>query len=68
MKNFFRPNIATAGRVLRAFIALALLAAIIFARDLHSVFRLARFAAAFVAFEGLRGWCALRACGIRTKL
>jgi hypothetical protein len=23
---------------------------------------------AFVLFESLRGWCALRACGIRTKL
>ena len=22
----------------------------------------------FVAFEALRGWCALRACGIKTKL
>ncbi len=21
----------------------------------------------FVAFEALRGWCALRACGIKTK-
>jgi hypothetical protein len=24
--------------------------------------------AAFLAFEALRGWCAVRACGIRTKL
>ena len=24
--------------------------------------------AVFVAFEALRGWCALRACGIKTKL
>jgi hypothetical protein len=23
---------------------------------------------AFVLFESLRGWCALRACGIKTKL
>gem|GEM_PF-4175333 len=23
--------------------------------------------AAFLLFEALRGWCALRACGVRTK-
>ncbi len=23
--------------------------------------------AAFLAFEAVRGWCALRACGVRTK-
>jgi len=25
-------------------------------------------AGAFVLFEALRGWCALRACGIKTRL
>ncbi len=24
-------------------------------------------ASAFLAFEAVRGWCALRACGVRTK-
>jgi Protein of unknown function (DUF2892) len=65
---FFRRNLETKGRVIRGVGALALAVAAMFAWP-HS--RAAgiglALAAAFVAFEAARGWCALRACGIKTK-
>jgi hypothetical protein len=69
MKPFFSRNIDNKGRLFRGLGALALLIGAGFG-----------FAAAwwaggvllaaglFVAFEALRGWCFLRACGIKTKL
>lgn len=68
MKKLFRPNITSTGRLLRGLIALALLLAGIFASDAHWTIRVIFFVSAtFVAFEALRGWCALRACGVRTR-
>jgi hypothetical protein len=64
----FKPNIGTGGRVFRLMIALGLIVAGIFA-PLAAIPRVVIFiSAAFVLFEALRGWCFLRACGIRTKL
>lgn len=69
MKQLFSPNIDNRGRIVRALGALALL--------IGAAFGFAEFwwlglvllvAGAFVAFEAARGWCALRACGIKTKL
>jgi hypothetical protein len=38
------------------------------ALSLNPVLSLVLFAGgAFVLFEALRGWCAIRACGIKTK-
>lgn len=69
MTNLFQPNITTKGRVLRAVISLVFLAIGIFAASLPWVIRISAFgAAAFTAFEAGRGWCLLRACGIRTRL
>jgi hypothetical protein len=69
VKPIFQPNITGKGRVLRALIAIALVAGAIFATDLPAWGRIAlACAAVFVGFEALRGWCALRACGIRTRL
>lgn len=54
---------------MRGVLALALLAGAIFAAQLHWGGRVGLLAAAiFVGFEALRGWCALRACGIKTKI
>ena len=69
MKPLFSANIDNRGRIVRALGALALL--------IGAVFGFAAFwwlglvlllAGTFVAFEAVRGWCALRACGIKTKL
>lgn len=69
MKPIFRRNIDNKGRLLRGFGALGLAVGAGFAFTVSLSLGLILLAAAvFVAFEALRGWCALRACGIRTKL
>jgi hypothetical protein len=66
--SILRPNLETKGRIIRAIGALGLAVGAVFAWP-HS--RLAAFvlaaSGAFVAFEAARGWCALRACGVKTK-
>jgi hypothetical protein len=68
MKKLFAPNIDIRGRLARGITAMLLLftaiALIPHARRLALV--LALFGM-FVLFEACRGWCALRACGIKTK-
>ena len=66
-KHFAR-NIETKGRILRAVAAVFLLAGagIIYPSSFYLSLGLAA-GGGFVLFEALRGWCALRACGIKTK-
>jgi len=67
--SFLRPNLETKGRLMRGFGALALAFAggvMLFKIVLLGLVLLV--SAAFVLFEALRGWCVLRACGIKTKL
>ena len=69
MKTLFSPNIGTKGRLVRGCGALALLASACFGFALSVWLGAVLLASgAFVLFESLRGWCALRACGIKTKL
>lgn len=69
MKPFFSRNIDTKGRLVRGLMALALFIGAGFSFAVSVWLGLALLAAGiFVAFEALRGWCALRACGIKTKL
>ena len=69
MKPFFSPNIDNKGRLIRGFGALALLVGAGFGFSLSVWLGIVLTASGvFVAFEALRGWCALRACGIKTKL
>lgn len=69
MKSFFSPNINTSGRALRGVIALALFVAGGLTFSLSLWLGVALLASGiFVAFEAMRGWCFLRACGIKTKL
>lgn len=69
MKSIFKPNISGKGRILRGIIAAILLGVALFASAFPAVARWG-FAAGgvFVAFEALRGWCAVRACGIKTRI
>lgn len=69
MKMFFKRNIDNKGRLVRAVISFALFlsAAFIFKTSIIAAVTLIA-AGIFVLFEALRGWCALRACGIKTKL
>jgi hypothetical protein len=68
MAKLFAPNITGRGRVFRGVCGLAMIAGGVVA------FRYVRWlgvilvvAAGFVLFEAVRGWCVMRACGIKTK-
>jgi hypothetical protein len=68
MSRFFRRNLGYRGRMARGVIgALCLVAGIIIAGD-YSLWGLVFVAAGlFAIFESIRGWCLVRACGIKTK-
>lgn len=69
MKRRFSPNIDNKGRLLRGTIALLLFVGAGFGFTAALWLGLVLAASgAFVLFEALRGWCALRACGIKTRL
>jgi len=69
MKPRFSRNLDNKGRLVRGLGALALLVGAGFGFSVSGWLGGVLLAAGlFVAFEALRGWCALRACGIRTKL
>jgi hypothetical protein len=68
MKKLFSPNLSNQGRILRGCFALALLVGAGFGFTSSLWLGLVLLGAgAFVLFEALRGWCALRACGIKTR-
>ena len=69
MKTLFSPNISNKGRLVRGCGALVLLAGACLGFTISVWLGAVLLASgAFVLFESLRGWCALRACGIKTKL
>ncbi len=68
-QQFFSPNIGTGGRLLRGAGGLALLAGAWFGFSYAPWLGLVLLASSlFVLFEAARGWCVMRACGIKTKL
>ena len=69
MKPFFSRNIDGKGRLVRGLVALALLVGAGSGFGVSVWLGIVLLASGvFVAFEALRGWCALRACGIKTRL
>ena len=65
---YFRPNLDRKGRLIRAVGALTLAAGATLAwPQSRAVSLLLGVPAAFVVFEAARGWCVLRACGVKTK-
>lgn len=69
MKKLFPRNIDNKGRLMRGACALALLVGAGFGFAVSVWLGGALLGSGlFVGFEALRGWCALRACGIKTKL
>lgn len=69
MKKFLLPNLNRTGRRVRGGIAGLLFLGAGFAFALCFWLGLALVVSgAFVLFEALRGWCALRACGIKTRI
>lgn len=66
--SLLRPNIDTKGRVIRGIGALAIGIGAVAAWPHSRAAGIALAASsAFVAFEAARGWCAARACGVKTK-
>jgi hypothetical protein len=69
MGKFFAPNITRLGRIVRAVWGLALVIAglLLLARNKWICLVLLALGA-FALYEAVRGWCVMRACGIKTKL
>ena len=68
MKPFFAPNIGSQGRLLRGLGALGLFVGAWFAFGVSTWLGIVLLAlGGFALFEALRGWCGLRACGIKTR-
>ena len=69
MSNFFGRNLQTRGRIVRGVMALFLLSGGLYALTQIWWLGLTLLAVGgFVLFEALRGWCLMRACGIKTRL
>lgn len=69
MSKHFAPNIDNRGRLVRGIIGgLLLLGGLVAAFTIWWLGLVLLASAAFALFEAVRGWCGLRACGIRTKL
>ena len=69
MPNFFAPNIDRRGRIARLIFGLLLIvAAIFFSRYSWWACGLLAAFGIFAVYEAFRGWCLMRACGVKTKL
>ena len=69
MKSFFAPNLERNGRLVRGISGALLLIGGIMALKWSVLAAIILFcSAAFTLFEAVRGWCVMRACGIKTKL
>ena len=69
MPKLFARNLDRRGRLVRAVMGLILaVAAVVAGLKIWWVGLVLGAAAVFTLFEAARGWCALRACGIKTKV
>ena len=67
--SFFSSNIGRTGRVFRGISGVILLGGgIVMAWHIWWLAVILVISGGFGLFEALRGWCFLRACGIKTKL
>jgi uncharacterized membrane protein len=66
----FKPNIDLAGRCLRGLMGLALLgvAGVLWVWQYPWIALLVAGGGVFALFEAAIGWCAARACGIKTRI
>ena len=64
----FQPNLETPGRLIRAGLSVLLFISAVIAWQHSRPLSIAlAMGGAFTAFEAARGWCAVRACGVKTK-
>jgi hypothetical protein len=69
VKKFFSPNITGVGRLIRFLIGCAFVfAGWLLGRADYTLPAILLFiGGGFVWFEAARGWCMMRACGVKTK-
>lgn len=68
MKKFFAPNLGRAGRLIRGLAGLLLVIGAVFSWTHSTLLSIVLLlSGAFVLYEASRGWCLMRACGIKTK-
>jgi hypothetical protein len=68
LKKFFAPNLGVPGRIIRAIMAIIFLAGVWLAWPHSTILALVLLGCGIVGlYEALRGWCALRACGVKTR-
>ena len=69
VKRFFAPNIGRKGRLARALYGCAMIVAgwLLSRASHHGLAVVAILAGGFAWLEAARGWCIVRACGIKTK-
>jgi hypothetical protein len=69
VKHFFQRNIDNRGRLVRGIGSLFMAVGGVVAGQFALWAGIALvLVAGFVLFEAVRGWCVMRACGIRTRL
>ena len=69
MAHFLAPNIDNKGRLFRGLAALGLFVGSWFAFGVATWLGIVLAATGgFAIFEAMRGWCGLRACGIKPRL
>lgn len=69
MSNFFERNIEKKGRIFRGCVAAVFLLGGLYALTQVWWLGLVLFVGGgFALFEAMRGWCFMRACGIKTRL
>jgi hypothetical protein len=68
VNHFFRPNISHRGRIARGVSGtLCLIAGIVIVDYVLWLGLIFVGAGLFALFESIRGWCLVRACGVKTK-
>jgi uncharacterized membrane protein len=69
MKKFFAQNIESRGRVVRGILGGALVIGGMVVCHYNTWAAVVMIlAGGFCLFEAVRGWCVMRACGVRTKM
>jgi hypothetical protein len=69
MKKFFLPNLETRGRLVRGIGGILFVAGGVALCGVNLVVSVILIiSGGFMLFEAVRGWCVMRACGIKTKL
>jgi hypothetical protein len=69
MKQFFARNIDSRGRIARAVFGVLLIVVAAACSSCPDWMRVALAVfGAFALFEAFRGWCLMRACGVKTRM